>query len=81
MPKTLSLTALQKVLQGLLAEEVPIRDMRTIIDTLSEHGPRLAALAAATGGQPDIQELIALTRRSLVAPSRSNGSPARASCA
>ena len=65
MPKTLSLTALQKVLQGLLAEEVPIRDMRTIIDTLSEHGPRLAALAAATGGQPDIQELIALTRRSL----------------
>ena len=65
VPKTLSLTALQKVLQGLLAEEVPIRDMRTIIDTLSEHGPRLAALAAATGGQPDIQELIALTRRSL----------------
>ena len=41
VPKTLSLTALQKVLQGLLAEEVPIRDMRTIIDTLSEHGPRL----------------------------------------
>ena len=28
VPKTLSLTALQKVLQGLLAEEVPIRDMR-----------------------------------------------------
>ena len=27
-----------EVLQGLLAEEVPIRDMRTIIDTLSEHG-------------------------------------------
>jgi len=65
VPKTLSLTALQKVLQGLLAEEVPIRDMRTIIDTLSEHGPRLAALAAGAGGQPDINELIALTRRAL----------------
>ncbi|APX74105.1 flagellar biosynthesis protein FlhA [Achromobacter insolitus] len=65
VPKTLSLTALQKVLQGLLSEEVPIRDMRTIIDTLSEHGPRLAALAAGSGSQPDINELIALTRRSL----------------
>lgn len=65
VPKTLSLTALQKVLQGLLSEEVPIRDMRTIIDTLSEHGPRLAALAAGSGGQPDINELIALTRRAL----------------
>ncbi|MNK50968.1 Flagellar biosynthesis protein FlhA [compost metagenome] len=65
VPKTLSLTALQKVLQGLLSEEVPIRDMRTIIDTLSEHGPRLAAQAAGSGGQPDINELIALTRRSL----------------
>ncbi|HCW18029.1 MAG TPA: flagellar biosynthesis protein FlhA, partial [Achromobacter sp.] len=60
-----SLTALQKVLQGLLSEEVPIRDMRTIIDTLSEHGPRLAAQAAGAGGQPDINELIMLTRRSL----------------
>ncbi|KAG1247424.1 hypothetical protein G6F65_020174 [Rhizopus arrhizus] len=57
VPKTLSLTALQKVLQGLLSEEVPIRDMRTIIDTLSEHGPRLAAQAAGSGGQPDIQHL------------------------
>ena len=65
VPKTLSLTSLQKVLQGLLSEEVPIRDMRTIIDTLSEHAPRLTALAANSGGQPDVQELIALTRRSL----------------
>lgn len=65
VPKTLSLTTLQKVLQGLLAEEVPIRDMRTIVDTLSEHAPRLAALAANAGGQPDVHELVALTRRSL----------------
>ena len=65
VPKTLSLTTLQKVLQGLLAEEVPIRDMRSIVDTLSEHAPRLAAQAASTGGQADVPELIALTRRAL----------------
>src|SRR5690606_26578299 len=63
VPKTLSLTTLQKVLQGLLDEEVPIRDMRSIVDTLSEHAPRLAAQAPGAGGQPDIAELIALTRR------------------
>ena len=65
VPKTLSLTALQKVLQGLLSEEVPIRDMRSIIDCVAEHAPRLAAQATATGGQPDVPELIALTRRAL----------------
>ena len=65
VPKTISLTALQKVLQGLLSEEVPIRDMRTIIDTVAEHAPRLAVQAANAGGQPDVPELIALTRRSL----------------
>lgn len=65
VPKTVSLTTLQKILQGLLSEEVPIRDMRTIIDTVAEHAPRLAALAGAVGGQPDVHELIALTRRSL----------------
>ncbi|MBV7487072.1 flagellar biosynthesis protein FlhA [Bordetella sp. BOR01] len=65
VPKTLSLTTLQKVLQGLLAEEVPIRDVRSIVDTLSEHAPRLAAQAATTGGVADVPELIALTRRAL----------------
>ncbi|MBJ7264381.1 MAG: flagellar biosynthesis protein FlhA, partial [Burkholderiaceae bacterium] len=40
VPKTITLTTLQKVLQGLLAEEVPIRDMRSIIDTVAEHAPR-----------------------------------------
>jgi flagellar biosynthesis protein FlhA len=39
VPKTLSLTTLQKVLQNLLEENVPIRDMRTILDVLAEHGP------------------------------------------
>ena len=65
VPKTVSLTTLQKVLQGLLAEEVPIRDMRAVVDTMAEHAPRLAAMAASTGGQPDVGELIALTRRTL----------------
>lgn len=37
VPKTLSLTTLQKVLQNLLDESVPIRDMRTILDVLAEH--------------------------------------------
>jgi flagellar biosynthesis protein FlhA len=65
VPKTLSVNTLQKVLQGLLFEEVPIRDMRAVIDSLSEHAPRLSALAANTGGQPDVGELIALARRAL----------------
>jgi flagellar biosynthesis protein FlhA len=36
IPAVISLTLLHKVLQNLLAERVPIRDMRTIIDTLAE---------------------------------------------
>ncbi|CAN7625733.1 flagellar biosynthesis protein FlhA [Polaromonas sp. LjRoot131] len=39
VPKTLSLTTLQKVLQNLLDESVPIRDMRTILDVLAENAP------------------------------------------
>ncbi|GAA5234040.1 flagellar biosynthesis protein FlhA [Verticiella sediminum] len=61
VPKTVSLTTLQKVLQGLLAEGVAIRDMRAIIDALSEHAPRLAV----NGAQPDAGELLAVVRRAL----------------
>jgi hypothetical protein len=39
VPKVVSLSTLQKVLQNLLNEGVHIRDMRTVIETLSEHGP------------------------------------------
>jgi flagellar biosynthesis protein FlhA len=42
VPKVLSLTTLQKVLQNLLDESVPIRDMRTILDALQEHAPRMS---------------------------------------
>jgi flagellar biosynthesis protein FlhA len=41
VPKTLPLTTLQKVLQNLLEEGVPIRDMRTILEALSEHAGKL----------------------------------------
>ncbi|MCG5494051.1 MULTISPECIES: flagellar biosynthesis protein FlhA [Ectothiorhodospira] len=40
VPKTLSLGVVLKVMQNLLAEQIPIRDMRTIAETLAEHGPR-----------------------------------------
>jgi len=37
VPKLLPLPSFQKILQNLLAEGVHIRDMRTIVETLSEH--------------------------------------------
>jgi flagellar biosynthesis protein FlhA len=40
VPKLLPLGTLQKVLQNLLEEGVHIRDMRTIIETVSEHAAR-----------------------------------------
>ena len=41
VPKVLPVTTLQKVLQNLLEEGVPIRDMRTIMESLAEHTPRM----------------------------------------
>jgi flagellar biosynthesis protein FlhA len=40
VPKVLPLSIVVRVLQGLLAERVPIRNMRTIIETLAEHATR-----------------------------------------
>jgi len=40
VPKLMPMSVLVRVLQGLLAERVPIRNMRTILETLSEHAPR-----------------------------------------
>ena len=40
VPKTLQLGVIVRVLQGLLAERVPIRNLRAIIETLSEHAGR-----------------------------------------
>ncbi|CDS50411.1 Flagellar biosynthesis protein FlhA [Polaromonas sp. CG9_12] len=55
VPKALSLTSVQKVLQNLLDESVPIRDMRTILDVLAEHAPSVA----------DTTELTSLIRLAL----------------
>jgi len=55
VPKTISLTGLQKVLQNLLDEGVPIRDMRTILDVIAEHAPKL----------PDPNDLTAQVRVAL----------------
>ncbi|WP_024328902.1 flagellar biosynthesis protein FlhA [Thioalkalivibrio sp. ALR17-21] len=40
VPKTLSLSVILKVLQNLLAEQVSIRDLRTIAETLAEEGAK-----------------------------------------
>jgi flagellar biosynthesis protein FlhA len=55
VPKVVTLTTLQKVLQGLLDEGVPIRDMRTILDVLAEHAPKVG----------DPYELTAMVRLAL----------------
>ena len=40
VPKALPLGTVVRVLQGLLVERVPIRNLRSIIETLAEHAPR-----------------------------------------
>ncbi|WP_246068404.1 flagellar biosynthesis protein FlhA [Microbulbifer harenosus] len=58
VPKTVSLTTFQRILQNLLDEEVPIRDLRTILDTLadqSDQGERMG----------DVHELTARVRLAL----------------
>jgi flagellar biosynthesis protein FlhA len=63
VPKVVSLSTLQKVLQNLLQEGVHIRDMRTIIETLSEHGGTtqdpndLTALVRIALGRAIVQQL------------------------
>jgi flagellar biosynthesis protein FlhA len=48
VPKQLSLAALQKVLQNLLDESVHIRDLRSIVESLSEHAARTQDAAELT---------------------------------
>ncbi len=40
VPKTLPLGLVTKILQNLLAEHIPVRDIRTIAETLAEQAPR-----------------------------------------
>jgi flagellar biosynthesis protein FlhA len=63
VPKQLSLSGLQRVLQNLLEEGVNIRDMRTIVETLAEHAPRnqdplvLASQVRIALGRAIVQQL------------------------
>ncbi len=55
VPKVVTIPVLQRVLQGLLEEGVPVRDLHTIIEVLAETAPRTT----------DPQELCAAVRKSL----------------
>jgi flagellar biosynthesis protein FlhA len=63
VPKLVSLSCLQKVLQNLLVEGVHIRDMRTIIETLAEHCSQiqepneLTALVRIALGRAIVQQI------------------------
>ena len=63
VPKVVSLSTLQKVLQNLLVEGVHIRDMRTIIESLSEHAGQsadpsdLTAVVRVALGRAIVQQL------------------------
>jgi flagellar biosynthesis protein FlhA len=49
VPKTVPLSVIVKVLQNLLAEGVPVRDMRSIAESLAEHGGRSQDPVVLTG--------------------------------
>jgi flagellar biosynthesis protein FlhA len=55
VPESISLSGLLRVLQNLLAEKIPIRDMRTIAETITELGP----------GKPDKEALTNAVRAAL----------------
>ncbi|WP_036302855.1 flagellar biosynthesis protein FlhA [Methylotenera sp. L2L1] len=63
VPKLMPLAIVQKVLQNLLVEGVHIRDMRTIVETLSEHASQtqdtndLTALVRVQLGRAIVQQL------------------------
>ena len=63
VPKVVSLSTLQKVLQNLLVEGVHIRDMHSIIETLAEHAVHisdpneLTALVRVALGRAIVQQL------------------------
>jgi flagellar biosynthesis protein FlhA len=64
VPKVLPLSVVVRVLQGLLAERVPIRNLRTIIETLAEHAPRTPDAATLTAqvrialGRQIVQDIV-----------------------
>lgn len=68
VPKSLSLGTIVKVLQNLLKEAVPIRDMRSIAETLADNGARsqdpdeLTSYVRITLGRSIIQNIIGVAK-------------------
>ena len=48
VPNTLTLSQLLKILQNLLIEEVPIRDMRSIAESITNHQPKTQDISTLT---------------------------------
>jgi flagellar biosynthesis protein FlhA len=67
VPKTLPLATVVRVLQGLLAERVPIRNLRLIVETLAEHAVRtqdpvlLASQVRVALGRQIVQDIVGST--------------------
>lgn len=63
VPKVLPLSVVVKVLQCLLTEHIPVRDIRTILEVLAEHGPHsqdpiiLTGLVRAALGRLIVQQI------------------------
>ena len=63
VPKTLALGGVVKVMQNLLRENIPIRDVRTIVEVLAEHGHRsqdpviLTSAVRAALGRTIVQQI------------------------
>ncbi len=67
VPRVIPLSTLVRVMQGLLAERVPIRNMRTIIETIAEHAPKSQDAAVLQGqvrvalGRQIVQDIAGVT--------------------
>ena len=66
VPKVLPLAVVVRVMQGLLAERVPIRNVRAIVEALAEAGPRsqdpavLQAQVRVALGRQIVQDIVGL---------------------
>jgi flagellar biosynthesis protein FlhA len=66
VPKVLPLATIVRVMQGLLAERVPIRNVRAIVEALAEAGPRTTDPQLLTGqvrvalGRQIVQDIVGL---------------------
>jgi flagellar biosynthesis protein FlhA len=66
VPRLLPMSVVVRVLQGLLAERVPVRNMRLIMETLADHAPRtqdpvaLQALVRVALGRQIVQDIAGL---------------------